>query len=206
MQKLKTNISKPQSHQSLIGQIKRCGRKTRIILQCSQTKLLEESPDSLSLEYQSIEQQQQWRSQKLRQILSFYGPALCIPLSDPLMSLLDTVCIGQFPGTLELASLGPSSMIFAFVNNTYYMMGSYITAAVAKYLSQNDTQQAQDTSTLVVWAGIVIGIVLTALLYVLLPQLLALTKANPEILDKAQIYSSIRLLAQPAITTGKIGL
>jgi hypothetical protein len=54
----------------------------------------------------------QYQAQQLRRMLSFMGPALLIPLGDPLMTLVDTVCIGQFAGTTQLAALGPSNMIF----------------------------------------------------------------------------------------------
>ena len=37
----------------------------------------------------------QWRKHKLQKIVAFTGPALSIPLADPIMSLVDTVCIGQ---------------------------------------------------------------------------------------------------------------
>lgn len=50
----------------------------------------------------------------LKTIVLFAGPALSIPLGDPLMSLVDTVCIGQFASTLELAALGPNTLIFQF--------------------------------------------------------------------------------------------
>ena len=82
----------------------------------------------------------QWRKAQLYKIALFTGPALSIPLADPIMSLVDTVCIGQVPvgavlvigdwliglrifclisvpglqytGTLELAALGPTMLIF----------------------------------------------------------------------------------------------
>ena len=36
-----------------------------------------------------------WRTTQLRRIIYFSLPALSIPLADPLMSLVDTICIGQ---------------------------------------------------------------------------------------------------------------
>jgi hypothetical protein len=35
------------------------------------------------------------KQEKLRQMLTFMGPAMAIPLGDPFMSVVDTVCIGQ---------------------------------------------------------------------------------------------------------------
>ena len=37
----------------------------------------------------------QWRKAQLQKIAVFTGPALSIPLADPIMSLVDTVCVGQ---------------------------------------------------------------------------------------------------------------
>ena len=37
----------------------------------------------------------QWRKAQLQKIAVFTAPALSIPLADPIMSLVDTVCVGQ---------------------------------------------------------------------------------------------------------------
>lgn len=58
-------------------------------------------------------------------ILMFAGPALAIPLGDPLMSLIDTISIGRFASTLELAALGPNTLIFQFAT---YLVASLATA------------------------------------------------------------------------------
>lgn len=54
-----------------------------------------------------------------KQLLAFIGPAVVIPLGDPLMSLLDTVCIGQFAGSTQLAALGPSNLVFSFAQYVF---------------------------------------------------------------------------------------
>ena len=61
----------------------------------------------------------------LSAILMFAGPALAIPLGDPLMSLVDTISIGRFSSTLELAALGPNTLIFQFAT---YLVASLATA------------------------------------------------------------------------------
>jgi Na+-driven multidrug efflux pump len=52
-------------------------------------------------------------------MLRFMTPAVVIPLADPLMSLVDTVCIGQFVGTVELAALGPANLVLAFMTYAF---------------------------------------------------------------------------------------
>lgn len=48
------------------------------------------------------------------QVLSLALPALGTVLADPLMSLVDTACVGQI-SSVELAALGPNTAIFNFV-------------------------------------------------------------------------------------------
>lgn len=36
-----------------------------------------------------------WRTDKARMMLRFIGPALILPLADPLMSVIDTICVGK---------------------------------------------------------------------------------------------------------------
>ena len=76
-------------------------------------------------ELPTTEMQGPWeaRMAMLKTIVMFAGPALSIPLGDPLMSLVDTVCVGQFASTLELAALGPNTLIFQF--------STYVVAALA---------------------------------------------------------------------------
>lgn len=46
-----------------------------------------------------------WRKAQLHKIAMFTGPALSIPLADPIMSLVDTVCIGQVSGQFAVCAL-----------------------------------------------------------------------------------------------------
>ena len=50
----------------------------------------------------------------LWEILSLAVPALGTVVADPLMSLVDTACVGQMSAA-QLASLGPNTAIFNFV-------------------------------------------------------------------------------------------
>lgn len=47
----------------------------------------------------------QWRKTQLWKIALFTGPALSIPLADPIMSLVDTVCVGQVPEQIVFVTL-----------------------------------------------------------------------------------------------------
>lgn len=58
----------------------------------------------------------------MQQITRFGLPALSIPLADPMMGMVDTLCIAQYSTTLALASLAPCTLIFNFI--TYVPLGA----------------------------------------------------------------------------------
>lgn len=65
------------------------------------------------------ENHEAWTQSIVKKMGLFMIPAVITPLADPLMSLVDTVCIGQFAGTQELAALGPANLIFAFAQYAF---------------------------------------------------------------------------------------
>jgi hypothetical protein len=43
----------------------------------------------------------EWKLDKAKAMLVFMAPALILPLSDPLMSLIDAVCLGQVRSSMH---------------------------------------------------------------------------------------------------------
>lgn len=60
---------------------------------------------------------------EVKEIVSLALPALGSVISDPLMSLVDTGCIGQTSST-QLAALGPNTAIFNFVFQVFSFLGT----------------------------------------------------------------------------------
>ena len=65
------------------------------------------------------------RVQLLSSIFRFSIPLLSIPISDPLMTLIDIICIGQINNNnsnnnVELAALAPGSLVFNFIHYGLY--------------------------------------------------------------------------------------
>lgn len=42
-----------------------------------------------------------WRKDKIASMMRFMAPALILPLADPLMSIIDTICIGKVRSLLS---------------------------------------------------------------------------------------------------------
>eukprot|EP00210_Caulerpa_lentillifera_P007720 g7366.t1 len=141
------------------------------------------------------------------EIVAIALPALGTVLADPLMSLVDTACVGQISAT-QLAALGPNTAIFNFI----FMAFSFIGSAVANILASNSTKteglESEEINrrkeycetilshSLVLAVGI--GVLMTVLLFLTGQGLLKMMGASTTVMPAALPYLLIRALATPA--------
>ena len=141
----------------------------------------------------------EWQKREIGKILRFSLPALSIPLADPIMSLVDSVCVGQCASTLELAALGPNLVIFNFVTFSFSFLAIGTTLRVSSALADNDRAMATNTiSTALLIAGLS-GVLLVTFMLSFSQPTLAATGAVPEILSAAGGYLLVRIWACPAV-------
>ncbi|KAJ1477849.1 hypothetical protein T484DRAFT_1819854 [Baffinella frigidus] len=97
-----------------------------------------------------------WRRRELGRIVKLALPALSIPLADPIMSLVDSVCIGRYSTTLDLAALGPNLVIFNFVSFSFAFLAITTTIRASRALAARDTREAGraiSTSTMIAFTA-----------------------------------------------------
>lgn len=80
---------------------------------------------------------------RLVEVLSFAGPGLGMVLADPLMSLIDTACVGHV-SSIQLAAMGPNAAIFNAVFSVFSFLGVATTNAVAADSILDPTLSAQE--------------------------------------------------------------
>lgn len=165
----------------------------------------ESEPEPQLAKVESEEEPWAYRRRTAIALLSFLGPALTIPIADPLMSLVDTVIVGRFADTAQLAGLGPAALVFAFVNYIWTSQGVTTTSLVAKALNRTDVPRQErltaasgilsSSFSLALGAGAAVCVALCAFA----PQLIAVTGAGPELIGPAVEYLTVRALATPAV-------
>lgn len=140
-----------------------------------------------------------WRKAQLQKIALFTGPALSIPLADPIMSLVDTVCVGQCTGTLELAALGPTMLIFNLFTYIFTAITITTVSLVADKLRKQDISAAGDALSSALFVATVFGLLIQAVLLVYSKQMVVLTGAAPALLEPSVTYLKIRAWSAPAV-------
>jgi Na+-driven multidrug efflux pump len=138
----------------------------------------------------------------LKSIVNLALPALGAVLSDPIMSLIDTGCVGQV-SSVDLAALGPNTSIFNFIFQLFNFLGSAtcnLLAGIsvrASSAAEQKTQQHQASQLLnhALFLAVTFGVAVCILMEALAPPLLSLMGAGPEYLKPALVYLRIRALS-----------
>eukprot|EP00884_Botryococcus_braunii_P015819 jgi/Botrbrau1/2920/Bobra.0036s0053.2 len=140
-----------------------------------------------------------WRWSQLRTMLAFMGPAACMPLGDPLMSVVDCICIGQYATLAEVAALGPNGIIFSFFQ---YLLTGLCTATVSEVTTQLKENNHEKAGRLLATALIFAagsGTVILCIIKVFGQYLIPITKCPAELYAPAWSYMRVRAFAAPAV-------
>ncbi|KAF8113299.1 hypothetical protein N665_0052s0022 [Sinapis alba] len=140
---------------------------------------------------------------QMKEIVMFTGPAAGLWLCGPLMSLIDTAVIGQ-GSSLELAALGPATVVCDYLSYTFMFLSVATSNLVATSLARGDKDEVQHQISILLFIGLACGVVMMAFTRLFGSGVLtAFTGAkNAEIVPAANTYVQIRGLAWPAVLIG----
>ncbi|XP_002991913.2 protein DETOXIFICATION 46, chloroplastic isoform X1 [Selaginella moellendorffii] len=149
-----------------------------------------------------------WGKKLLRQfwkIMTFAGPALGIWLFSPLMSLIDTAVIGNC-STLELAALGPATVLCDHVSYLFMFLSVATSNLVATSLARNDLEEAAQHLSRLLLISLSLGIGMLVLMELYATPLLQgfLKSQNSFLVSPAATYVKIRALSWPAMLVGMV--
>ncbi|KAK1369507.1 Protein DETOXIFICATION [Heracleum sosnowskyi] len=137
------------------------------------------------------------------EIVKFSGPATGLWLCGPLMSLIDTVVIGQ-SSSVELAALGPGTVLCDNMSYLFMFLSVATSNFVATALAAKDKDEVQHQISILLFLGLACGVLMFFFTRFLGARALtAFTGAeNVGIISAANTYVQIRGLAWPAVLIG----
>ncbi|GLU02843.1 hypothetical protein SLE2022_200770 [Rubroshorea leprosula] len=142
---------------------------------------------------------------QVKEIMMFTGPAAGLWICGPLMSLIDTVVIGQ-GSSVELAALGPATVVCDYMSYIFMFLSIATSNMVATSLARRDKNDVQHQISILLFIGLTCGFLM--LLFTRFFGAWALTvftgSKNVHIVPAANSYVQIRGLAWPAILVGWI--
>ncbi|KAG5386864.1 hypothetical protein IGI04_038334 [Brassica rapa subsp. trilocularis] len=126
---------------------------------------------------------------QMKEIVMFTGPAAGLWLCGPLMSLIDTAVIGQ-GSSLELAALGPATVVCDYLCYTFMFLSVATSNLVATSLARQDKDEVQHQISILLFIGLACGLMM--MVFTRLFGSWALTGAkNAEIVPAANTYVQV---------------
>ncbi|CAN6242821.1 unnamed protein product [Urochloa humidicola] len=143
--------------------------------------------------------------EQVKDIVVFAGPALGLWICGPLMSLIDTMVIGQ-TSALQLAALGPGTVFCDYLSYIFMFLSVATSNMVATSLAKKDKELAQHQVSMLLFIALACGLGMFLFTKVFGTQVLtAFTgSGNYEIITSANTYAQIRGFAWPAVLVGLV--
>ncbi|XP_038972318.1 protein DETOXIFICATION 46, chloroplastic isoform X2 [Phoenix dactylifera] len=142
---------------------------------------------------------------QMKEIVLFAAPATGLWICGPLMSLIDTMVIGQ-GSSLELAALGPGTVFCDYLCYVFMFLSIATSNMVATSLAKKDKGLAQHQISMLLFAAFACGLGMFLFTRLLGPQVLAAFTGseNMHIVPSANTYIQIRGFAWPAVLVGMV--
>ncbi|XAR59107.1 hypothetical protein NMG60_11014759 [Bertholletia excelsa] len=137
------------------------------------------------------------------EIVKFSGPAAGLWICAPLLSLIDTVVIGQ-ASSVELAALGPGTVFCDYTSYVFMFLSIATSNMVATSLARQDKDEVQHQISILLFIGLVCGVVMLFCTRFFGAWALAAFTGpkNAHLIHAANTYVQIRGLAWPAVLVG----
>ncbi|EEC72376.1 hypothetical protein OsI_05644 [Oryza sativa Indica Group] len=143
--------------------------------------------------------------EQVRDIVVFAGPALGLWICGPLMSLIDTMVIGQ-TSSLQLAALGPGTVFCDYLCYIFMFLSIATSNMVATSLAKKDEELAQHQVSMLLFVALTCGLGMFLFTKLFGTQVLTVFtgSGNYDIISAANTYAQIRGFAWPAVLVGLV--
>lgn len=142
--------------------------------------------------------------EEIHEIKTLAIPAFGSILADPLMSLIDTACIGQ-TSSIGLAAMGPNTAIFNFIFQLFTFLGIATTGFVARCIAKEKYDKAQHFLSHALMLAAAMGAAMAVVLhFAALPLLRVLSSNNLALIAAGEPYVRVRLAAIPFVLAATV--
>lgn len=135
----------------------------------------------------------------LRDIARFLGPAALIPMSEPLQNLIETWFIANFSSNklLEMACLGPSSVITSFNMYAFASLSVAVLIACSRCLKDDDTARGSELLSSAQALALGIGSLVASGVFLSAESILGALGVSAALLEPTAAYLRARILGFP---------
>lgn len=114
-------------------------------------------------------------TESLKTILTFSLPSCALVLSEPLLNLATSFCVGHACSSSELAAIGPANVILLFVQYVFISIQIAVLGCLGKSLQASQVPEAQRLFSSALGLAAAVGALVTIILVIFPTQLIQLT-------------------------------
>lgn len=130
-------------------------------------------------------------------LLRFTFPSIIMMIFTSIYSVIDGLFVSNFAGKTALAAINIIYPFIMAVGALGFMMGTGGSALVGRLLGEGEKEKANKTFSLIVYTTAIVGILLSALAFLLVPTVSRLFGASGQLLDYCILYGRICFLSMP---------
>lgn len=132
-----------------------------------------------------------------RRILSSVFPSIAMVLVTSIYSIVDGFFVSNYAGKTALAAVNITIPVIMMIGSLGLMIGSGGAALTAKLKGEGYPQKANRVFSMLVWFGLVLGVVLGAMLTLAAPLLSRCFGADDTMMDECVIYIRLNMIGMP---------
>ncbi|MBQ5458063.1 MAG: hypothetical protein IIT61_05015, partial [Bacteroidales bacterium] len=133
-------------------------------------------------------------------LLRFTLPSMVMMVFTSIYGVVDGIFVSNFVGKTPFAAINLIMPLLMFLGIVGFMFGSGGSALIAKTIGENDNEKANRIFSMLVLVGILSGIVLGVLGYILVRPVAVMLGATGKLLNDSVVYGQIVLVALPFFT------
>ncbi len=132
-----------------------------------------------------------------KKLLKFTLPSIAMMIFTSIYMIVDGLFVSNFAGKTAFAAVNLIMPVLMILGTIGYMFGTGGTALVSKVYGEGDKEKANKYFSLIVYFAFVVGVVLSALVFVFIRQISAMLGAKGELLNDCVIYGQIVVATMP---------
>lgn len=132
-----------------------------------------------------------------KRMLRFTLPSIAMTIFTAVYSIVDGFFVSNYVGKIPFAAIGLIAPLQIILGAVGSMIGSGGNALIAKTLGEGNRQKANNLFSFLTYTMFIIGAVMSAIAYILLPDIMVFLGAKGEILTECIAYGKILMFGAP---------
>ncbi len=133
----------------------------------------------------------------LGRLLRYALPSIAMMIFTSIYGIVDGFFVSNYVGKMAFTAVNLIYPFLIILGSIGFMLGTGGAALISKTMGENNLKKAKETFSLIIFTSVVLGIILSILGIIFLPQIASLLGAEGEVLTDCILYGKIILMSLP---------